>query len=1002
MDDLLDLDFAAPSKPSSAGKANPQAAYSGRSAFDYLAQTQHRASPPTAPLQPTRTPTPTHAAKSQPAASGGGDAFAALFGTSPAAGAQQGQQQPLSMAERLHKDSAAKIGAYGQLPLGGLAGFASSGLSAGGAANGSRAASPIFQPPSRGASPSSSILTPTSRPLAPSPAPSASATSSSKPSDPWDFDLLNSSVPSAKPAAPSFAKADDPFDLGFDSLPSSSSPAAAPVLNGAADDFDLLDAFASPAPRVSSSSSRPAPSAAPPASAPTPSSRSASPPPHILGHLVEMGFSPSAARSALASTTKPSGEFGVEAAVDVLMGGSAPPPSRRSEPEPAPVDEAERRRRERKKREEEEWGDEDDVRIGRRRSWEFEDDERAQAQAQERERERRRRAAAAEKEQAASPSSAGERGGSAAEPARAPRRPQPTAQPAQDELDPAVQLQQQAQAALAQAQKLGFGMFKAANQMWGQAKEVAQKKLEEQRAAARAAAGLPGRGGAGEGGAGGAGQEGRPKWWTDAMAAEEEAEGMGQPNGKGKARAEQPPVSSFKDSDEEGGEDPVLQRRPDAARTRPQPPQQQQQRQQPPPAAAPAPSEYRSPFRRAKAAPPPVAPEADLLSGASAAAAPPLPASATRRSPAPSSAPSSAPTRSPAHSSRSRAATSARTPVSISPSALSAALKHKETGNSHFKLGRFGDASAAYSAALDAVPAQWLGRVVLLNNRAQARLRSGEEKAAAVDCSETAEILALALGPSGASPASDPALLAVLEVESSSLPREVLDLAGAPAVDLRDHLGKALGRRAKAYEAQEKWEAAKEDWERLLRFGDEKVLVGAGGRKVVNEGAGRCRKMLGGGGGGSSSPAPNPKPASSTAPRPAAPARPRPPPVPVQGSGDAVRALQASQQAAAAEDDLRHALKDTVDGRIGAWKGGKEANLRALIASLEEVLWPELGWKKVGMHELISEGALKVRYVRAIAKVHPDKLNVNNTTVEQRMVAGLVFAALNDAWNAHK
>jgi hypothetical protein len=30
------------------------------------------------------------------------------------------------------------------------------------------------------------------------------------------------------------------------------------------------------------------------------------------------------------------------------------------------------------------------------------------------------------------------------------------------------------------------------------------------------------------------------------------------------------------------------------------------------------------------------------------------------------------------------------------------------------------------------------------------------------------------------------------------------------------------------------------------------------------------------------------------------------------------------------------------------------------------------------------------------------QLNVNNTTVEQRMIAGLVFAALNDAWNANK
>ena len=81
--------------------------------------------------------------------------------------------------------------------------------------------------------------------------------------------------------------------------------------------------------------------------------------------------------------------------------------------------------------------------------------------------------------------------------------------------------------------------------------------------------------------------------------------------------------------------------------------------------------------------------------------------------------------------------------------------------------------------------------------------------------------------------------------------------------------------------------------------------------------------------------------------------------------------------AADAEDAEKHALKDGVDARLLAWKGGKEANLRALIASLDAVLWPELGWKGVGMHELVSGAQVKVRYTRAIAKVHPDKVSTS-------------------------
>jgi len=54
----------------------------------------------------------------------------------------------------------------------------------------------------------------------------------------------------------------------------------------------------------------------------------------------------------------------------------------------------------------------------------------------------------------------------------------------------------------------------------------------------------------------------------------------------------------------------------------------------------------------------------------------------------------------------------------------------------------------------------------------------------------------------------------------------------------------------------------------------------------------------------------------------------------------------------------------------------KEANIRALIASLETVLWPELGWVKVGMHELVTPSQVKIRYTKAIAKVHPDKVSI--------------------------
>jgi len=77
-------------------------------------------------------------------------------------------------------------------------------------------------------------------------------------------------------------------------------------------------------------------------------------------------------------------------------------------------------------------------------------------------------------------------------------------------------------------------------------------------------------------------------------------------------------------------------------------------------------------------------------------------------------------------------------------------------------------------------------------------------------------------------------------------------------------------------------------------------------------------------------------------------------------------------------------------------------NIRALLASLDMVLWDEilLGVKVNGLGDLVTNGQVKKGYVKAIARIHPDKLNTSNSTVEQRMLANSVFAALNEAWIA--
>ena len=243
-----------------------------------------------------------------------------------------------------------------------------------------------------------------------------------------------------------------------------------------------------------------------------------------------------------------------------------------------------------------------------------------------------------------------------------------------------------------------------------------------------------------------------------------------------------------------------------------------------------------------------------------------------------------------------------------------------------FKLGRFSDAEQSYTLAIQALPTGHLDALSLLNNRASARLKTGDDKGAIDDATKV-----------------------VIFAGSDSDPM------------MRDALGKALARRARGFEASERWQLALEDWTMIQR-GGEAILRSAGGPKLASEGIVRCRKAI------------DPKPvAAAVPPRPKTAPLPKRP-VAVERPSAAVNALRQANATATAEDAERLAVKDNVDAKLMAWKGGKETNLRALIASLDNVLWPELGWKKVGMHELITDSQLKVRYVRAIAKVHPDKV----------------------------
>lgn len=66
---------------------------------------------------------------------------------------------------------------------------------------------------------------------------------------------------------------------------------------------------------------------------------------------------------------------------------------------------------------------------------------------------------------------------------------------------------------------------------------------------------------------------------------------------------------------------------------------------------------------------------------------------------------------------------------------------------------------------------------------------------------------------------------------------------------------------------------------------------------------------------------------------------------------------------------------DPDKARVAEWTEGKKKNIRALLCSMDKVLWDGADrWKQVGMHELVSADQVKKVYRKAVLAVHPDKV----------------------------
>ena len=322
------------------------------------------------------------------------------------------------------------------------------------------------------------------------------------------------------------------------------------------------------------------------------------------------------------------------------------------------------------------------------------------------------------------------------------------------------EMQERADKLLAQASTIGLNVFNKANAFWKDGKDRVQKVYEERSGKAKAPL------------------DGRPRWMVEA-AVDDNVSPVESKSTEG---------PSFRDDDNEPAGSPIQKRPPripaQAPASTPEPPRKVVNL-----FGEDEPTTYVSPARRRQAP--------------SRAELQPKPATPLSTSRSPAAPP----------------VLRTRQAVSASLGAIATSNQHKAKGTEFFKLGQYANAEQAYSTAMSSLPSNHLLMVPLYNNRAIARIKTGEHGAAADDCSAAIAIIGMDYHPAKEEKVTK-------EDEGAS-------------VDLADALLKAYRRRAEAYEGREKWDLALKDWEAIITC-DWSLKM----RNDALAGAGRCRKMI--------------------------------------------------------------------------------------------------------------------------------------------------------------
>ncbi|GMI72349.1 AUXILIN-LIKE7 [Hibiscus trionum] len=118
-------------------------------------------------------------------------------------------------------------------------------------------------------------------------------------------------------------------------------------------------------------------------------------------------------------------------------------------------------------------------------------------------------------------------------------------------------------------------------------------------------------------------------------------------------------------------------------------------------------------------------------------------------------------------------------------------------------------------------------------------------------------------------------------------------------------------------------------------------------------------------------------------------------PQPMDGPGPMLSPPEEKQKKSKTEGKER-----SEDEEVKHWSSGNENNIRMLLSTLHNILWPNSGWRMIDLASLTESSLVKKAYQKARLCLHPDKLQQRGATLSQKYVAEKAFSILQDAWDA--